>query len=177
MLLLYLINTIYIVINFVLGYDYHAAVETVFYYRQCRGSNLIKDFVTFHFYFPFDHMPNTTILTQKDLSSYKANCWRSCKFTFFSFVGCFWIVVELIFFLKFLYSAVFSSFTRKFIPKNNFSSNQMVQRSKITESDHLNIRCLFLIMTITIDYISIENYLQSLFFIDLSFKQLSNEKK
>jgi len=80
------------------------AVEMVFYFRQCRGSNLIKDFATFHFYFPYDHMPNSTILTQMDLSSYQANCASPCKLTNFSFVSFTYMIVLIKNFLSVIFT-------------------------------------------------------------------------
>ena len=52
------------------GDDYLTAVKAIFYYRQCLNTTLVRDFVTFHFYFPFAHMPNSTILTQPDLGKF-----------------------------------------------------------------------------------------------------------
>jgi hypothetical protein len=53
------------------GDDYLSALKAIFYYRQCLNTTLVRDFVTFHFYFPFAHMPNSDILTQSDLGKLK----------------------------------------------------------------------------------------------------------
>jgi hypothetical protein len=51
------------------GEDYLTALKAVFYYRQCLETTLVRDFVTFHFYFPFTHMTNGTFYTQADLGN------------------------------------------------------------------------------------------------------------
>lgn len=57
------------------GSDYKLALEASFYYRQCvNESTLIQDYVTFHFYFPYQHRPKGRILSQRDLANYKADC-------------------------------------------------------------------------------------------------------
>ena len=56
------------------GDDYMTALKAVYYYRQCLNTSLVQDFVTFHFYFPFSHMPNSSVLTQAELVNFKVNC-------------------------------------------------------------------------------------------------------
>ena len=53
------------------GDDYVTAVKAVFYYRQCLETKLVEDYVTFHFYFPFAHITNSTFFTQADLGTFE----------------------------------------------------------------------------------------------------------
>lgn len=56
------------------GEDYLPAVKAIMYYRDCLNTTVVKDYATFHFYFPYGHMPNTTILNQQSLSKFKPDC-------------------------------------------------------------------------------------------------------
>ncbi len=46
------------------GDDYQRALKAAFYYRDCLDNKLIRKFVTFHFFFPNEHIPQEGILTQ-----------------------------------------------------------------------------------------------------------------
>jgi len=39
------------------GTDFQKAIDSILYYRECAESTLVKDFVTFHVFFDFDHTP------------------------------------------------------------------------------------------------------------------------
>lgn len=56
------------------GDDYMSALQAILYYRECIGTSLVKDYATFHIYFPFAHMPNTSLFTQDELAKVRANC-------------------------------------------------------------------------------------------------------
>lgn len=56
------------------GDDYLAAVQAILYYRDCSATTLVKDYATFHIFFPFAHMPNTSLFTQDELAKVRANC-------------------------------------------------------------------------------------------------------
>lgn len=56
------------------GDDYLTAVKAIMYYRECLNTTLVKDLVSFHFYFPFAHMPNVSLFSQEDLANLKPNC-------------------------------------------------------------------------------------------------------
>lgn len=44
------------------GSDFNATMDSILYARNClHSSELIRDYVTFHIYFPNNHMPNFTI--------------------------------------------------------------------------------------------------------------------
>ena len=75
------------------GDDYMTALKAIYYYRDCLGTSLIKDFVTFHFYFPYAHMTNSTFLTQEDLGNYFYK-WPSPHGLFF-FIFVFQVVLKL----------------------------------------------------------------------------------
>ena len=62
------------------GTDYEAAVEAIFYYRQCRNGSraeeptLVSQFVTFHLFYPVEHLPSGSFLNENLLLNYRANC-------------------------------------------------------------------------------------------------------
>jgi len=73
------------------GSDYMAAVEAIQYYRQChydlatntgsRASStddnqetLVSQYVTFHLYFPVDHLPSGHFMDEDLMNKYQANC-------------------------------------------------------------------------------------------------------
>ena len=60
------------------GDDYKRTVESILYYRECTGKNLIKDYVTFHIYFELKNIPVDII--QYDVLKHKA---PDCK----NFIG------------------------------------------------------------------------------------------
>jgi hypothetical protein len=43
------------------GSDYMRTVESILYYRECTGRNLVKDHVTFHIYFELTNIPDDII--------------------------------------------------------------------------------------------------------------------
>jgi len=57
------------------GSDYEDALKAVAYYRQCvNESQMIRDYVTFHFYFPYKHLPKGTLLSSEDAAKFKVDC-------------------------------------------------------------------------------------------------------
>jgi len=56
------------------GSDYQDALEAVHYYRQCTNTTLVLQYVTFHFYFPINHLPSHPFMSDEFSSNYKANC-------------------------------------------------------------------------------------------------------
>jgi len=40
------------------GTDFETALETIFFYRDCTETSLVRDYVTFHIFFDFDHIPS-----------------------------------------------------------------------------------------------------------------------
>jgi hypothetical protein len=46
------------------GDDYYAAVQRVFYYRDCVKKKLVRQMATFHFVIPNDHLPKNGTLSQ-----------------------------------------------------------------------------------------------------------------
>lgn len=59
------------------GSDYEDALKAVAYYRQCldeSDSQLVRELATFHFYFPYKHLPKGTMLSSKDAVNYKVDC-------------------------------------------------------------------------------------------------------
>jgi len=57
------------------GSDYEDALKAVAYYRQCvNESQMVRDYVTFHFYFPYKHLPKGTLLSFEDAKNYKVDC-------------------------------------------------------------------------------------------------------
>ena len=66
------------------GSDYQAALEAIFYYRQCRldgdgkaaEPTLVSQYVTFHFYFPVDHLPTAAFMNEDGMRNYQADCDR-----------------------------------------------------------------------------------------------------
>ena len=54
------------------GSDYDDAMKAVSYYRSCvEESKMVRDYVTFHFYFPYKHRNEGTILNWDDASKNK----------------------------------------------------------------------------------------------------------
>jgi len=39
------------------GTDFQKALDSILYYRECAESDLVQDFVTFHVFFDFEHIP------------------------------------------------------------------------------------------------------------------------
>ncbi len=57
------------------GSDYEDALKAVSYYRFCTPhSDLIRDYVTFHFYFPYKHRLKGNFLDAKSVLNYKVDC-------------------------------------------------------------------------------------------------------
>ena len=57
------------------GSDYDDAMKAVSYYRSCvEESKMVRDYVTFHFYFPYKHRNEGTILNWDDASKNKVDC-------------------------------------------------------------------------------------------------------
>lgn len=58
------------------GHDFNATMDAIQYARLClRDSKLIRDYVTFHIYFPKSHMPDYGIsLTQNEALKWPINC-------------------------------------------------------------------------------------------------------
>ncbi|XP_059094202.1 beta-1,4-glucuronyltransferase 1-like [Tigriopus californicus] len=56
--------------------DFSTAVKAIMYQRQCQTSDLVRDLVTFHLFFDFNHMPPSfqPILKPVDISTYIAKC-------------------------------------------------------------------------------------------------------
>ena len=46
------------------GDDYYKALKAAFYFRDCTKNKLIRKLVTFHFFFPSDHLPQNGTLKQ-----------------------------------------------------------------------------------------------------------------
>jgi len=55
------------------GSDFQKAIDSILYYRECAESTLVKDFVTFHIFFDFFHIPEQ-IPHWQSLLSKRPNC-------------------------------------------------------------------------------------------------------
>ncbi|XP_075149572.1 beta-1,4-glucuronyltransferase 1-like [Haematobia irritans] len=58
------------------GYDFNATMDAIQYARNCLPeSDLIRDYVSFHIYFPNDHMPEQRIpLTEEEANEWFYDC-------------------------------------------------------------------------------------------------------
>lgn len=56
------------------GSDFKTAVEAILYFRQCQESDLVRNLVTFHLFFDFNHMPTEPIIKPNDVYSYLVPC-------------------------------------------------------------------------------------------------------
>uniref|UniRef100_A0A1I8MGF0 Glycosyl transferase n=1 Tax=Musca domestica TaxID=7370 RepID=A0A1I8MGF0_MUSDO len=58
------------------GYDFNATMDSIQYARHCLPeSGLIRDYVTFHIYFPNDHMPPERVpLTEEEALEWPYDC-------------------------------------------------------------------------------------------------------
>lgn len=57
------------------GYDFNVTLSCIQYIRNCvPESYLIRDFVTFHIYFPRRHLPKYVPLTEKEALLWPYNC-------------------------------------------------------------------------------------------------------